>query len=285
MLAEWDGFANSICGAAERGLRDKNGVALDLDENSDKLMIACTGWVQPGTVLYSREFAPGEVKASKLYLCDSVNHWYYDGIRGLTSSFDETIDLIETVIARLNPTMCCAVGTSGGGYMALTLAAMLGLDRALALSPQTNLRQDWRLAHNDARWDEGIVALHQTLGGRRPHDIKDLINASRNSSEYHVVYALGDELDALHADRLEGCRNTYLYGLDLAEHNSASALSRTRRLTSVIDRFVGHESGSLNAALRAEFGMRPAAGRESAGLSEPLDEAPVDNPLALSSMA
>jgi hypothetical protein len=264
MLGNWDIFANSICGAARDGVKDNNGLLLDLEENSDKLIIACTGWVPPGTILYSREYTPREVNASKLYLCDTLNRWYYGGIRGLTSTFDETIDLIETVIARINPTMCCAVGTSGGGYMALALTAMLGLDRALALSPQTNLSEDWRLSHNDSRWEDGIVALHQTLGGRVPHDINDLISASRNSSEFHVVYAIGDELDAIHADSLEGCRNTYLYGLNLAEHNSASALTRIGRLTSVIDRFVGHESGSLHAAMRDVFGMRSAALREGA---------------------
>lgn len=282
MLANWDIFANSIYGAA----KDNNGLLLDVQEESNKLIIACTGLVPPGTILYSREYAPREVNAGKLYLCDMLNRWYYGGIRGLTATFDETIDLIETIIARVNPTMCCAVGTSGGGYMALALTAMLGLDRALALSPQTNLSEDWRLSHNDSRWEDGIVALYQTLGGRVPHDIKDLINASRNSSEFHVVYAIGDELDALHADRLEECRNTYLYGLNLAEHNSASALSRTGRLTRVIDRFVGHESGSLNTAMREVFGMRSTTGRESARLPfEPVAALSVDEPPVLTTVA
>jgi hypothetical protein len=282
MLANWDVFANSLYGA----VKDNNGLLLDLQENSDKLIIACTGWVPPGTIVYSREYAPHKVKASKLYLCDTIKRWYYGGIRGLTSTFDETIDLIETVIARVNPTMCCAVGTSDGGYMALALTAMLGLDRALALSPQTNLSKEWRLSHNDSRWEDGIEALHQTIRPRMPHDIKDLISASRNSSEYHVVYALGDELDALHADRLEVCRNTHLYALNLAEHNSASALARTARLTSVIDRFVGHESGSLNAAMREVFGMPATAVRESAGLpSEPRRVLSSDEPSILTTVA
>jgi hypothetical protein len=151
--------------------------------------------------------------------------------------------------------------------MALALTALPGLDRALALSPQTNLSEDWRLSHNDSSWEYAIDALHQTIRPRMPHDIKDLISASRNSSEYHVVYANGDELDVIHANRLEACRNTYLYGLNLAEHNSASAL---------------HESGSVNAAMREVFGLRSIAERDSAGLpSEPRRVLSVDEPPAL----
>jgi hypothetical protein len=75
MLANWDIFANCICSAA----KDNNGLLLDLEENTDKLIIACTGWVPPGTILYSRECAPRAVNASKLYLCDMLNRWYYGG--------------------------------------------------------------------------------------------------------------------------------------------------------------------------------------------------------------
>jgi len=133
--------------------------------------------------------------------------------------------------------------------MALALAAKLGLDRALAFSPQTSISAKWRSENNDTRWKDNMSVIHRHIAPRDPYDIIDLIQnqAVRSlgrQTEFHVVYSANDALDLAQAVRLEGLSQVKTYRLDSAEHNTSAELSRRGRLLPVLETFI--RSNGLN---------------------------------------
>jgi hypothetical protein len=233
------------------GKKDADGVLLDISGHSDTLAISCSGIV-PGRVIYPMAHSSDKTSALKLFICDRRSLWFYKGIEGLTISFDETVSLVNAFIGIIKPRTTCAFGTSGGGYMALALAAKLGLDRALAFSPQTSISAKWRSENNDKRWDNNMSIIHKHIAPKDPYDIIDLIQnqaikALGRQTEFHVVYSANDTLDRAQAVRLKGLSQVKTYRLDSAEHNTSAELSRRGRLLPVLETFI--RSNGLNPDL------------------------------------
>jgi len=125
--------------AVAEGVADFQGIKLDLRRPGRKLVVSCAGVVQPGQVLYATTHTLEEAGGALLLVTDSSSLWYQFGIPSLTGSFEATIGVLAALVALIAPQDSCVLGTSSGGYMALALAARLGLKRALALSPQTSI--------------------------------------------------------------------------------------------------------------------------------------------------
>jgi hypothetical protein len=248
------GRASAIYQAAQKtGKVDSRGVLLDLNPHSDFLVISCSGIV-PGKVIYAMENSSRQMTTNKIFICDSKSLWYYSGIEGLTQTFDETTDLIKMLIDFIKPNVTCAIGTSGGGYMSLALGAKLGLDRSLALSPQTNISAEWRSAHNDTRWADNMSIIHERLAPQKPFDIVDLIkdriaDVTGKRTEFHVIYPSADALDMKHATRLEGVSQVETYSLDGAQHNISAELRRRGKLSCLLDTFIHHNGTGLSLSL------------------------------------
>jgi predicted esterase YcpF (UPF0227 family) len=242
--------AETLYRQAQTGQRvDANGILLELSPDSDVLLISCSGIV-PRKIVYAMENSARSFATSKMFICDRRNLWYYSGIEGLTKGFSGTIDLVRLLISQIKPRLTCAVGTSAGGYMALALAARLGLDRALAFSPQTILTPDWLTAHQDTRWEYNMSIIQSRLAPRTPFDIAELIkartiNTAGKRTEFFIVYPGDDVFDAQHATRLEGFSQVHTYRIDGGDHNVSAELNRRGKLAPLLDTFISHPGPGL----------------------------------------
>lgn len=180
--------------------------------------------------------------AARLGICLSRadRHRYQRGIAGFTQNLDETAFLISQLLQRIAPKRTCAIGASGGGYMALLLTAKIKLNRGLAFGPRTTLSDKWRKEHGDYRHDPEVSDVHAFTGPEGAPDILD-----NTGGEFHIVYPSGHALDVLHAERLTGKAN--LYRMNTPYHNVAATLRDRGVLHDVLNVFIGGES--VNAGL------------------------------------
>jgi hypothetical protein len=223
-----------------------NGVLLEINPDSDILVLSCSGIVPNDKIIYAMENSTKSINTNKLFICDKRSLWYYSGIEGLSSSFDDTVRMVSAIVSALKPARTCAIGTSGGGYMALALTSLLGLDRALAMSPQTFIGKRERAKFSDARWPSHMEAINKVA---RPYEIKRLVLRSKTSN-FNVIYPRSDALDVLHAQRLLGLPNAELFGVNSSDHNVAAYLQGINVLQPCIDLFVASEDAKVAANLK-----------------------------------
>ena len=230
------------------GRYDARGLLLDIVPESDDLVISCSGIVPKDHIIYAMENTSQNINTNKIFICDSSSSWYYNGIPGMTSSFGDTVYLVEHIVNNLRPKRICAIGTSSGAYMSIALTAMLGFDRSLGMSPQTSLDRRWREENGDDRWGEHITRICDKY---KPYDLSELIE-TRKSSQFHVVYPGDDELDIKHAERLSGMNNVHLYRLDGSDHNPSAELKRRGVLHTVIESFISGNICGLSEILNLQ---------------------------------
>jgi hypothetical protein len=228
--------------ARKDGYVDAHGLLLDLRNAADgPLTISCSGVIPENQIIYAMENSSRNIATMKLFICDHQNSWYYKGIPGLTSTFNETVALLRDLADLISPSLVSAIGTSCGGYMALAATAMAGFDRALALAPQTNIKSDWMESLSDYRWEQMMMEIYRHLGNEQPRDLRETITArSRPQSEFFVVYPTNYPLDVSHAMRLDGVAGVSLFGIDDKEHNVSASLKAQGLLIPIMEIMAGN---------------------------------------------
>ena len=233
------GCVDDLIAKAQKGPYDASGIYLDLNAESDILVISCSGIAPSGTVTYGMESFTRNWPIKRLFICDKRNNWYQRGIAGFTQNLDETAFLISQFLRRVAPKRACAIGASGGGYMALLLTARCRLNRALAFGPQTTLSQKWRKEHGDCRFGPEVSDIHDFTG---PEGVPDILD--NTGGEFHIIYPSGHSLDLLHAERLMG--KAHLYRMNTPHHNVAATLRDHGILQDVLNVFMSSESVSTD---------------------------------------
>jgi hypothetical protein len=221
------------------GRQDNAGILVDLSPSSDSLVVSCSGIVPKDTVMYAMDQSARDIATHKMFVCDRTSRWYYGGVEGISHNFDSTVNVVGDLIGKIKPTTCVTVGTSGGGYLALALAAILGLDRALAFGPQSDISPEYRKSIGDWRWQTNMNEIAAL--GCPTFDILSLIDGrALSTTEFYVIYSAGDALDRKHGKRLAACENVYLHALPDVNHNSSAALRDTAHLIPLLNTFIGH---------------------------------------------
>jgi predicted esterase YcpF (UPF0227 family) len=223
------------------GRQDNGGILVDLSPSSDSLVISCSGIVPKDTVMYAMDHSARDIATHKMFVCDRTSRWYYGGVEGISHDFDSTVSVVGDLIGKIKPTTCVTVGTSGGGYLAVALAAILGLDRALAFGPQSDISAEYRKSIGDWRWQTNMNEIAEL--GCPTFDILSLIDGcALRTTEFYVIYSAGDSLDRKHAERLAACENVHLHALPDVNHNSSAALRDTGHLVPLLETFIGQAS-------------------------------------------
>lgn len=75
----------------------------------------------------------------RLFYIDEHQNWYQDGIKGITTSVDETVAHIEKKLKGYTRIIC--IGSSSGGYAAILFGSLLNADSVLTFNAQTYLNR------------------------------------------------------------------------------------------------------------------------------------------------
>ena len=97
---------------------------------------------------YLNKFFEDKNPPSYLYLRDVYLQWYYNGIRGFSKNYQETIDKINDYKNLYNFQNIICMGSSSGGYVSLYFGCKLNANNIICFSPQIELLQSVKLYGN-----------------------------------------------------------------------------------------------------------------------------------------
>lgn len=176
-----------------------------------------------------------ELPVAKLFLRDIDQAWYHRGVRGLASSLPDLVDALRPHIEPRKRVVF--TGHSSGGYAALILGTLLGVDEVIATSPQSFISRRLRLYHNDHRWpDEIRNAYTSPTAERKMFDLKPWLKRSTAATRLHIYYATRHQWDFAHAERLRRIRNVELHPTPTMTHSVARYLRDQGELLHILRR-------------------------------------------------
>ena len=166
-----------------------------------------------------------ELPAHCLFLNNGVNHWYQYGVPGLGHDTQDTLDMIRRCRDALQAKEIMTIGTSMGGYGAISYGAHLGA-RVLAFSSDAKLAapHSQSAAHFIPQGAPDCPDLCALLA-QKPADIT-LFAGERDAPDLHAAWQLS-QMPGVQAHSITG-----------ADHILPSHLARRARLVPLLRRFV-----------------------------------------------
>jgi hypothetical protein len=193
---------------------ERAGVLEDLGSDSDVLAVTFGGLLMRVAMMPPFEFfniLSRSAPAKKIFVRDHRQAWYHRGVRGLGNDVDAVAGSLRHRIDAIRPAKLVTIGTSAGGYAALLFGHLLGATEAHAFSPQTFISPELREHYGDRRWPRAwseLIAsgcyeprygdLCEVLDGASP----DRPGPASGGTDFVIHYGTGDELGAIHAERL-----------------------------------------------------------------------------------
>lgn len=243
--------------------RDTHAV-VDLASDGRTLLIVFGG-IAGGVSMPVFEFfrLTSAMPGKKVFLRDPLRGWYQLGIPGLGRSAADIRQFLEDTIDRADVDRVVMAGASAGGFAALLFGAWCNVDEVLAFSPQTFIDPHNRELHGDDRWAEQIDDLYRLMPGREPTlDLQRALSAYPSKARLQVHVSTDDELDMIHARRIEGIAGVTLYSHERGGHRLVKTL-RDRGLLQPL--LIGALSGPSPASPIGLAVSHPAEAGDRAG--------------------
>ena len=77
-----------------------------------------------------------------LYVRDLHQMWYFNGLKGVTKSLEDTAQFLRWEIDSQSPNKVVTIGASMGGYAAILFGGLLCADLSIAFAPQTCITKE-----------------------------------------------------------------------------------------------------------------------------------------------
>ena len=203
-----------------RGDRDPENEELDVvfdDHGTETLIITfgSSGRLENGETRYGFAGYLTDHQLSNLRVKDHYQIWYLNGIRGLSTNVKTTVVALDKKIKNINPKYTIAAGVSFGGYAALLFGRLLGVDRVVAIGPQTYLRLGVKsFVHHKLyklKWcDKEEFVYHDLLNLEIPQ-----------GTRVDIVYGKDDVVDRFHSGRMAALGQVTLHPVD-GDHYSVA---------------------------------------------------------------
>lgn len=178
----------------------------------------------------------------RIHLRDPRMAWYLQGIDGMGTGLDGTLEVLRGHIRALPATRMTMLGQSMGGYGAILYGLGLGADRVVALGALSTMDAADARARGDTRWLSVMERLEAEGVAAAQTDLVALARQTAAPPELRLHYGerpdapgQGDSnLDLFHAERfaaLPGCRVVRHAGSD---HVVVNHLKAIRELDAVL---------------------------------------------------
>lgn len=125
---------------------------------------------------YLNNFFQYKNTPSYLYLRDVYLQWYYNGIKGFSKNYQETIDKINDYknLYKFQNIIC--MGSSSGGYASLYFGCKLNVNNIICFSPQIELIRSRELYYNKFK----KIFENLTIEEKEKFNLTKLINEHKN---------------------------------------------------------------------------------------------------------
>ncbi|KAJ54990.1 hypothetical protein ACMU_14620 [Actibacterium mucosum KCTC 23349] len=164
-----------------------------------------------------------------LFIRDTGPLAFHNGFTGLTNNIEENVEFLKVFRSRVGAERTTFVGISSGGYAAILLGALLGIDDVIAVNPVTV-------------WDPAIAA-QKNIGERIPRSfaqLNEFYARSGTAPKYldlqqvladhpdgiklvGLHYGVEDAIDSANAKHLEGAPSVALAAHSCPVHSLLAA--------------------------------------------------------------
>ena len=202
----------------------------------------------------------------KLFLRTAANELFYlDGIPGLTTSMADNAAFLRFTIQQIAPRRVSFVGHSSGGYAAIVLGHLVGVDDVHAVTPVTYLHPKLGDDPEVSELWEGVfddAAGYVAKNGITPRLLSCKSVIADNPGKVRVLrqYVIGNSpVDLNHANHIADFAHVQTVVYPRGRHNTLAA--RLVRDGTLFDGITGNLDTLCNAALpafdRSQFPTRP----------------------------
>jgi hypothetical protein len=161
---------------------------------------------------------------------DVQNTWFQMPVEGEPDSRAALLGHLSRLLPHYERVVC--LGHSMGGYAAILFGRLMGVDRVLALAPQTDLTPEYARTIKDDRYTERLIRLRDLP---LPLFFSDLAQVPYGARVQTTIYIAGeDRLDREHALRLAGQPGVTIVPLDGVGHGLSQPLMKSGALMEMI---------------------------------------------------
>ncbi|MCV9962568.1 hypothetical protein OIU34_11725 [Pararhizobium sp. BT-229] len=166
-----------------------------------------------------------KINANVLFVSDGLNHWYQQGIQGLGTTTEQTVESIKGFADTVGAERIFTVGASMGGYGAILYASLLG-GQALAFSFDSVLKLP--TSPSEKHMPEG-APIHYP-------DIVPLVEST--NTRIHIYAGEMYTMDIVGALRMANLPSVTIDTLRGVDHSSARFVNLSAGLNKVITAFM-----------------------------------------------
>jgi hypothetical protein len=230
----------------KRDLENENtGLAVDLDQPSDLLLIAFSGlFGQLGPVpLFEFFNTVSRFGVKKAFVRDLIQSWYHRGVVGVGDDIPAVAEHLRELVRSSGVTRTVLVGSSAGGYAALVFGHLIDADEVHAFSPQTFIAPRLRKQYGDTRYQPYVDHLAASGGMDGNYvDIWPVLDAGAVKTQFHIYYRAPDRIETLHAGRMAEIDGVVLHPIDYDGEKLIRQLRDTGELTEILERVLEPQS-------------------------------------------
>ncbi|MBK3517683.1 hypothetical protein [Carboxylicivirga marina] len=169
----------------------------------------------------------------KVFIRDFHQAWYQLGLKGLSTSVEETVIYLKKLLNSSYYKKVIFIGNSAGGFAAMLYGWLINVDEVHAFAPQTFTNKLNRYIYRDYRWLEQIKELHSKLPSSKYQDLKRIQKCIRKTKT-HIYWDCNDRLDNNHTTRLKHNSITKL-AFNKGGHNVIKLLKQDGQLDTILE--------------------------------------------------
>jgi len=203
-----------------------------INDNSKKLVLLFSAKdMKPGKFNFWQ--IGREIDANLIFLNDTSNQWYQNGVESLGDSLESTIDILQQWIKVLEITEVYTLGTSMGGYGAIHYGTLLDA-HILSFAVETILKQDFSQSKKLLKDSTNIKC----------NDLRTIVNNS--TKDIYLFVGESNVLDIWQASLMLDLNSIHIISLIGVDHYVPSYLSRNSKLIGLFNSFIKHGAPNLN---------------------------------------
>lgn len=175
------------------------------------------------------------VNEHKVFLRDFSQCWYQNGLPGIGRDIYGISEYLKKKIDQLNPEEVVFVGNSMGGYAAILFAALVGVGRAIAFSPQTFISPGRRVQFSDRRWPWQVTKTYLFSAFKRHvWNLYPWLLKKRNLPCVDIFVSNNDRHDYNHAQLLRSIIGVTIHEYDVGGHELVKYLRESGQLSDIL---------------------------------------------------
>jgi pimeloyl-ACP methyl ester carboxylesterase len=209
-----------------------------IEDNKSKTLLVAFGGIRVNSIKSPFEFLnilKDNQTTDKIFIRDIHQVWYQKGLADDIQNLSDIADYLKNIISSKKYTNVVFIGNSMGGYAAILLGTLLGVNKIIAFSPQTFIGRFRRLLNLDRRWRKQINNVHANAYKQPEYfDLKPVLKKGNNNSSIEIWYCKTHRLDRLHAERLKKAPNVQLNPVFEGGHNFIKKFRDTGQLHEII---------------------------------------------------